>query len=114
MKGKFFFLIWGATLAFIMMILGMLAMLDFSNLDLANWTQDVLGSNTGKIVWMVVSMSCFFIFVILAANVYQKNKEIYMLRLDENKLILMSNLKKPKKVHSAHLANTSLKEDAAH
>ena len=59
-----------------MVILGVLAILDSSNLDLANWTQDVLGSKTGKIVWMVVYMSCFFVFVLLAANVYHTNKEI--------------------------------------
>ena len=93
MKGKFFFLILGATLAFIMMILGVLAILDVSNLDLANWAQDFLGSKIGKIVWIVVSMSCFFVFVMLAANVHQKYKEIYMLRLGENKLVLMTNLK---------------------
>lgn len=114
MKGKFFFFIWGVTLVFIMMILRVQALLDFSNLDLANWTQDILSSKTEKIVWMVVSISCFFVFVLFAANVYQKNKGVYMLRLDESKVVLMSNLKKRQVAHSTHIADASLREDVAH
>ena len=114
MKGKFFFLIWCATLAFIMMILGVLAILDLSNLDLANWAQEILDSKAGKIAWIVGSISCFFVFVMLAANVYQKSKEIYMLRLDENKVVLMTDLKIPQETHSTQTADTSLKENVAH
>ena len=92
-KGKFLFLAWCANLALIMLILCVLAILDLANFELANWVQDVLRSKIEIIAWLVVSTSCFFVFVILAANVFQKNKDIFMLRLGETKVVLMTNFK---------------------
>ena len=92
-KGKFLFLVWCAKLALIMLTLVVLAILDLSNFELANWVQDVLRSKIEIIAWMVVSTSCFFVLVILATNVFQKNKDFIMFRLDEAKIVLITNFK---------------------
>jgi len=112
MSSKFFFVLWGAALAFILLIIGVLAILDLSNFVTLNWIQNLFQSKPTKIAWGVGSMSCFIIFVMLATNAYRKEKDIYLLRVDENKMVLMPNLRKPQNAHSAHVADTLFKEDA--
>lgn len=75
MKHKLFFLLWCAMLAFVSVIVGVLALLGFANAEVVFWTQTPIRSEAGKIVWIVISATCLIVFSVLAAIECRKGKD---------------------------------------
>jgi len=72
MKHKLFLLIWLAMLSFLFMVAGVLALLDYSNVEIIFWTSSTVESKAGKIVWITISGMCLIIFSALAIFNYKK------------------------------------------
>ena len=72
MKHTMFFLLWSAVLAFLSMIVGVLALIGYSNAEVIFWTRSAIESKGGKIAWIVISTTCLMVFLGLAAREYRK------------------------------------------
>ena len=74
MKDKLLLLIWSAALAFICIVVGVLALLDYPNAEIYFWTRSAVESKTGKLAWIIVSALCSLTFVAWAVREYRKKK----------------------------------------
>jgi ABC-type Fe3+-siderophore transport system permease subunit len=72
MKHKLFSLICVAMLAFLFVIVGVLALFDVAGAEIYFWTRRAIESKTGKIVWILVSFTCFISFLALAVSEYRR------------------------------------------
>jgi len=75
MKHKLFFLFWSAALAFLCMVVGVLALLGYWNAEIYFWTRSAIESKAGKIAWIIISTTCLIVFVALAVTEYRKNND---------------------------------------
>ena len=66
MKHKLFMLVWLDMLAFCSVVIGVLALLNYANAEVIFWTNTPIESVAGKIVWIVISATCFMLFLVLA------------------------------------------------
>ena len=55
MKHGLFFLVWMSLLGFLFAIAGVLALLGYWNAEVIIWTRTPIKSETGKLVWIVMS-----------------------------------------------------------
>jgi hypothetical protein len=72
MKHDLFFLIFMSTLAFLFAVVGALALLGYWNAEVIFWTQIPIQSEMGKVIWIIVSASCFVIFTTFAVVKYRR------------------------------------------
>lgn len=64
-----------SIMAFLFTVVGMLALLDYWNAEVIFWTRTPIQSETGQIIWIIVSGICFVIFSILAIREFRKNDD---------------------------------------
>jgi len=72
MKHKLFMLVWLDMLAFCSVVIGVLALLNYANAEVIFWTNTPIESVAGKIVWIVISATCFMLFLVLAVREYRR------------------------------------------
>lgn len=72
MKHGLFFLICLSVLAFLFAVVGALALLGYWNAEVTFWTRTAIRSETGKIIWIIVSVGCFVTFSTLAVVKYRR------------------------------------------
>ena len=68
MKHKLFMLVWLAMLAFCSAVIGVLALLNYANAEVIFWAQKPIESEAGKIAWIVISVACLILFLVLAGR----------------------------------------------
>jgi len=57
------------------MVAGVLALLDFSNVEIIFWTGSAIESKAGKIAWIIISGMCLVIFSALAISENRKRND---------------------------------------
>lgn len=72
MKHWIFALFWVAMLAFVSTVVGVLAYFGSFNAEVMFWTKNPIESNEGKIAWIVISMTVFFVSLVLAVRAYRR------------------------------------------
>jgi hypothetical protein len=72
MKHRIFALFWVAMLAFVSTVVGVLAYLGHFNAEVIFWTSDPIESDEGKIAWILISMTVFFVSSVLAVRAYRR------------------------------------------
>ena len=75
MKHKLFMLVWLAMLAFCSAVIGVLALLNYPNAEVIFWTQKPIESEAGKIAWIVISVTCLILFLVLAVREYWRKND---------------------------------------
>ncbi len=68
-------LVWLAMLAFCSAVIGVLALLNYANAEVIFWTQKPIESEAGKIAWIVISVTCLILFLVLAAREYRRKND---------------------------------------
>jgi hypothetical protein len=63
-----------SLLAFLFAIVGVLALLGYWSAEVIIWTRTPITSETGKLVWIVMSGFGFVVFSILSIVKYRKNQ----------------------------------------
>jgi hypothetical protein len=74
MKHGLFFLIWAAMLAFLFAVVGTLALLGYCDATVSFWSRNPIQSDTGKLVWIVISGLCFLILSTLIVLEYRRRR----------------------------------------
>lgn len=74
MKHVLFFLIGMSLLAFLFTVVGVLALLDAWNAEVIFWTRTPIKSETGKLIWIIVSGIAFVVFSTLSVIKYRKDQ----------------------------------------
>jgi hypothetical protein len=74
MKHGLFILIWISLLAFLFTVVGVLALLGYWNAEVIFWTRTPIKSETGKLVWIVMSGFGFVVFSVLSIVKYRKDQ----------------------------------------
>ena len=66
MKHGLFLLILMSILTFLFTVIGILALMGYWNAEVVFWTRTPIKSDTGKLIWIIVSGIGFVIFSILS------------------------------------------------
>ncbi len=75
MKHKLLMLIWLAMLAFCSVVVGVLALLNYAFAEVIFWTRSPIESEAGKIAWIVISLTCLILFLVLAVREYRSKTD---------------------------------------
>lgn len=75
MQHKLFVLVWLAMLALCSLVIGVLALLNYSNAEVIFWTQKPIESEAGKIAWILISAACLIFVIVLAAREYRRKND---------------------------------------
>ena len=73
MQHKLFFLFWMALLSLMSFVVGVLALLGVTNVEIFFWSKQPVESVAGKIVWVFVSLVCLIVFLVLFTKQRQKH-----------------------------------------
>jgi hypothetical protein len=62
-------------LCFFSLVVGVLALLDYPNAEIAFWSGSPIESDAGKITWIVISAMCLVIFSALTVSLYRRRND---------------------------------------
>jgi len=74
MQHKAFFFFWMALVSMMSFVVGVLALLGVTNVEVFFWSKQPVESVAGKIAWVFVSLVCLIAFSMLLTKQRQKQK----------------------------------------